>query len=117
MTQVHLAASGKRNLDRFTYSDTERVELRKSPIRRSPTYFLKVCGDGGFPSNDEIHKGRERESGKERIGNVPDRKKRKHNESSSTINSTRASKPAHMSGADFLDRQMNDVVAEWWWSC
>ncbi len=35
MTQVHLAASGKRNLDRFTYNDTERVELRKSPIRRS----------------------------------------------------------------------------------
>jgi hypothetical protein len=88
-----------------------------------PTYFLKVCGDGGFLSNDEIHKKRERErereieSGKERIGNVPDKKKRKHNESSSTINSTRASKPAHMSGADFLDQQMNDVVAEWWWSC
>jgi hypothetical protein len=46
-----------------------------------PTYLLKVCGDGGFPSNEEIHKKRrERELGKEPIGNVPDRKKRKHNE-------------------------------------
>jgi len=47
-----------------------------------PTYLLKVCDDGGFPSNEEIHKKkRERESEKKPIGNVPDReKKNKNNE-------------------------------------
>lgn len=47
-----------------------------------PTYLLKVCGDGGFPSNEEIHKKkRERESGKKPIGNVLDEEKeKKHDE-------------------------------------
>ncbi len=80
MTQVHLAASGKRNLDRFTYNDAGRIELRKSPDQA-----IRLHTSSKFVATEVFllmrkytkRRERERESGKKPIGNVPDRKKKK----------------------------------------